>query len=172
MTLLPLVEWHCREGPWGKIVQPLCIGSNHWTCPGRSHFPIPSSQCFEPSVPDTLSVEPWPLGTATGADLLAWLGGAFARRPLLGLTPPLWDSEGAPIRGLSPLGRGVALVSTRSLSSESLLGVVRHEMGHAFGMGHCESWDCASVRGPTCSPFRTVPLPSASAARSVGTPSA
>lgn len=112
-------------------------------------FPSPRPDAFKPFIPDTLSVEPWPFGTATGANLLAWVGGTFTHRPLLGLTGRfLWDSEGAPVRGLSPLGSGVALVSTRILTPESLLGVVRHEVGHAFGMDHCEHWDCALSQRP------------------------
>jgi hypothetical protein len=107
-------------------------------------FPLACPDTFAPFVSDALSVEPWPCGTATGADALAWLASAFAHRPLLGLTNrPLWDSDGVPVRGLSPLGSGVALASTKGLSRETLQGVVRHEVGHALGMDHCECWDCA-----------------------------
>jgi len=104
---------------------------------------------IRPLLSDTLSVEPWPCGTVTGFALLSWLGEAFAHRPLLGLTArPCSDQEGVPVRGLSHLGSGVALISTRNLTGESLAGVVRHEMGHAFGMGHCERWDCALSQRP------------------------
>jgi hypothetical protein len=118
----------------------------------------PRPSAFEPFLLDTLSVEPWPFGTAPGTDLLAWLGGAFTHRPLLGLTGrALWDSEGVPVRGLSPLGSGVALASTRSLTPESFLGVVRHEVGHAFGLDHCERWDCALSERPHPLPVQDRP---------------
>jgi hypothetical protein len=107
-------------------------------------FPPPRPDAFSPFCTDALSVEPWPFGPATGTQVLAWLAGAFAHRPLVGLTNrPLRDSDGMPVRGFSPRGSGVALVSTRGLSREDLQGVVRHEVGHAFGMDHCECWDCA-----------------------------
>ena len=123
-----------------------------------AEFLYPPPDAFAPFVPNALNVEPWPLGTVTGTDLLAWLGGAFTQRPLLGLTGrALWDSEGVAVRGLSPLGSGVALVSTRSLTPESLLGVVRHEVGHAFGMDHCECWDCALSQRPHPLPVQDRP---------------
>ena len=126
---------------------------------GAAAFPL-LPPMIRPLLSDTLSVEPWPCGTVTGAALLSWLGEAFSHRPLLGLTArPYSDPEGVPIRGLSPLGSGVALVFTRNLTQEDFVGVMRHELGHAFGMKHCERWDCALSQRPH--PLPTHDRPSA-----------
>ena len=111
--------------------------------------PAPLREALFPFQADTLSVEPWPIAGGAPEALLAWLGRAFPHRPLLGLTGQmLTETGGAPLRGLSALGTGVAVVSTWSLEPGDLVGVVRHELAHALGLDHCEVWECALNERP------------------------
>ncbi len=111
--------------------------------------PAPHREAVFPFQADTLSVEPWPLAGGAPEVLLAWLGRAFPHRPLLGITgQKLTESGGVPLRGLSALGTGVAVVSTWSLAPGDLLGVVRHELAHALGLDHCGVWECALNERP------------------------
>jgi hypothetical protein len=95
---------------------------------------------------EVAGVTPWPaLAASSGPEsLLRWLSSRSPRRPLLGLTAsPLLDAGGVPLRGLSHAGGGTALASASGLSPGELAGVVRHELGHALGLPHCDSWACA-----------------------------
>jgi hypothetical protein len=99
-----------------------------------------------PLLPEVLAVDRWPppAAAASAAAHLDWLSRRFAERPLLGFTwTPYRDTEGSPVRGVSRLGEGVALVSRAGLRSQEIRGVVRHELAHALGLDHCAFWSCA-----------------------------
>lgn len=108
-----------------------------------------SAEALLPLAPDVVSVGPWLSADVGPEPLLRWLGRTFSHRPLLGITGrPLDDDRGTPLRGLSALGSGVALVSTRGLCDKPLSGVVIHEVAHSLGMEHCDRWDCALSERP------------------------
>jgi len=103
---------------------------------------------FRPSV---LDVNPWPSSRTScePATLLEWLSRTYGQRPLLALTAaPLIDERGAPLRGVSRLGSGVALVSVSGLGPNKQKGVIRHELAHALGLRHCEEEACVLGERP------------------------
>ena len=108
----------------------------------------PSLSPFEPRVVD---VRPWPVRDPSGrcGPFLDWLKATHAGRPVLGLTShPLTDETGYPVRGASVFAAGVALVSSADLGARVLAGVIRHEVAHALGLGHCLDSACALSEWP------------------------
>ena len=55
------------------------------------------------------------------------------------------------------LGSGLALVSSHGLDDEAASGVMRHELAHALGLGHCDRWDCALSERPNPIPIEDRP---------------
>ncbi len=110
---------------------------------------LPLSRTFQPLPVDMLSVEPWSVGSSDALLLLDYLEARQPARPLLGVTHrPLTDGHGIPIRGISRAGTGLALASCHGLDIEGAQGVLRHELAHAFGLEHCDRWDCALSERP------------------------
>jgi hypothetical protein len=108
--------------------------------------PGPWSSGLQDLLLDTVSVTSWPLAGSSWAPpkILEWLDRHWSQRPLLGITAlPIHDSEGLPLRGISGLGTGLAVVSTSGLDPVQLRGVIRHEVAHALGLPHCPNWRCA-----------------------------
>ena len=98
-----------------------------------------------------LALTPWPehVYTESLAQLLAWLGQQTPKRPLLGLTGrPLHDNAHLPLRGGSLLSQGLAVVSSFELDERALVGTLRHELAHAFGLDHCEVIHCVMSERP------------------------
>lgn len=110
---------------------------------------LPLARTFQPLPVDTLSVEPWPVGSSDALLLLDYLEARHPARPLLGVTHrSLTDGHGNPIRGISRAGTGLALASCHGLGVEGAQGVLRHELAHALGLEHCGRWDCALSERP------------------------
>lgn len=98
-----------------------------------------------------LDVTPWPSfrTSCPPAPILKWLSRTYCQRPLVALTSaPLRDESGAPLRGASLQGSGVALISASGLSPALQVGVIRHELAHAIGLGHCDAWSCVLGERP------------------------
>lgn len=109
----------------------------------------PWLSAFAPLRTDVLSQAPWSCTDTHAIHLLDWLFRSFSKRPLLAITArPLAENDGAPLRGLSFLGSGVALVSSWRLGNDAFVGVARHEVAHALGLRHCGRWDCALSERP------------------------
>jgi hypothetical protein len=129
-------------GPWvARSSAPLAVSvALHGPVPG------PWASGLQDLRLNAVSVTPWPLAGISGepSKILEWLAHHYSKRPLLGITAfPIHDSQGLPLRGISGMGTGLAVVSTHGLNPAQLRGVIRHEVAHAVGLPHCPNWTCA-----------------------------
>ncbi len=106
---------------------------------------------FHPFRPLVVAVEPWP-SHLFGAPIDAcarWLAEFRVERPLLGLTARRCvDADGCPVRGWAIQAGGIGVVSTLALSRRQWPGVIRHELAHAVGLGHCDDPACCLHQRP------------------------